>query len=115
MIAKKAPCTGDIQPFLRIACSDCAFFVIIAPRHPVVGHQTRGSSMRIRLLPLLLSGIVVAGLTVSGCVAPGVAPGVAQTASAEEGFNDPYEDTNRGTFGFNKAVDDAILVPVAKI
>jgi len=41
-------------------------------------------------------------------------PVPAQTASAEEGFNDPYEDTNRGVFGFNKAVDDAVLVPVAK-
>lgn len=70
--------------------------------------------MRVRLLPLLLSGIVAAGLAVSGCVAPGGAPGAAQTASAEEGFNDPYEDTNRGIFGFNKAVDDAVLVPVAK-
>jgi phospholipid-binding lipoprotein MlaA len=70
--------------------------------------------MRVRRLPLLLSGIVAAGLAVSGCAAPGAAPGTAQTASAEEGFNDPYEDTNRGIFGFNKAVDDAVLVPVAK-
>src|SRR6266480_2131473 len=105
---------GPIQLFLRIACSDCAFFVIIAPRHSLVGHQTRGSSMPVRRLPLLFSGIVAAGLAVSGCVAPGTAPGAAQTASAEEGFNDPYEDTNRGIFGFNKAVDDAVLVPVAK-
>jgi phospholipid-binding lipoprotein MlaA len=70
--------------------------------------------MRVRRLPLLLSGIVAAGLAVSGCAAPGVAPGTAQTASAEEGFNDPFEDTNRGIFDFNKAVDDAVLVPVAK-
>jgi len=70
--------------------------------------------MRVRRLPLLLTGILVAGLAVSGCAAPGAAPGTAQTASAEEGFNDPFEDTNRGVFGFNKAVDDAVLVPVAK-
>ncbi len=73
--------------------------------------------MRIRHLPLILSGLVAAGLAVSGCAAPsapGGAPGSSQTASAEEGFNDPFEDTNRGIFGFNKAVDDAVLVPVAK-
>jgi phospholipid-binding lipoprotein MlaA len=70
--------------------------------------------MRVCRLPLLLSGLVAAGLAVSGCVAPGTAPGTVQTASAEEGFNDPYEDTNRGIFGFNKAVDDAVLIPVAK-
>jgi phospholipid-binding lipoprotein MlaA len=69
--------------------------------------------MRVRRLPLMLAGLFAAGLAVSGCVAPG-APGAAQTASAEEGFNDPFEDTNRGIFGFNKAVDDNVLVPVAK-
>jgi phospholipid-binding lipoprotein MlaA len=69
--------------------------------------------MRVRHLPLILPGLVAAGLLVSGCAAPGT-PGTAQTASAEEGFNDPFEDTNRGVFGFNKAVDDAVLVPVAK-
>src|SRR6266853_3990743 len=69
--------------------------------------------MRVRRLPLILAGVVAAGLAVSGCVAPG-APGAAQTASAEAGFNDPFEDTNRGVFNFNHAVDDAVLVPVAK-
>jgi phospholipid-binding lipoprotein MlaA len=69
--------------------------------------------MRVRHLPLILPALVAAGLLVSGCAAPGT-PGTAQTASAEEGFNDPFEDTNRGVFGFNKAVDDAVLVPVAK-
>jgi len=80
-------------------------------------YQNRGSLMRVRHLPLILSGLVAAGLAVSGCAAPGAsgpAPGTAQTASAEEGFNDPFEDTNRGIFGFNKAVDDAVLVPTAK-
>jgi phospholipid-binding lipoprotein MlaA len=73
--------------------------------------------MRVSHLPLILSGLVAAGLAVSGCAAPGAsggAPGIAQTASAEEGFNDPFEDTNRGVFGFNKAVDDTVLVPVSK-
>ncbi len=73
--------------------------------------------MRVRHLPLILSGLVAAGLAVSGCAAPGApgtAPSTVQAASAEEGFNDPFEDANRGIFGFNKAVDDAVLVPVAK-
>src|SRR5216684_1469313 len=65
-----------------------------------------------RPFPLILSGLVAAGLAVSGCVAPG-APGAAQTAAADD-FNDPYEDTNRGIFGFNKTVDENVLVPVAK-
>jgi phospholipid-binding lipoprotein MlaA len=66
--------------------------------------------MRVRRMPLLFSGLLAAGLAVSGCVAPG-APG-AQSANAE--FNDPYEDTNRQVFGFNQAVDENVLVPVAK-
>src|SRR5712691_7316786 len=102
-----------MQVMRRIACRDCALFVIIRPRHRVVGHQPRGSLMRVRRLPLILSGLIAAGLAVSGCVAPG-APGAAQTASAAEDFNDPYEDTNRGIFGFNKAVDETVLVPAAK-
>jgi phospholipid-binding lipoprotein MlaA len=108
---------GDAGGPQRIACRRCAFFVIIAPRHRPARYHNRGSLMRVRHLPLILSGLVAAGLAVSGCAAPGAsggAPGTTQTASAEEGFNDPFEDTNRGTFGFNKAVDDAVLVPVAK-
>ena len=71
--------------------------------------------MRVCRLPLILSGIVAAGLAISGCVAPGPSgPPGAQSASAADDFNDPYEDTNRGIFGFNKAVDESILVPVAK-
>jgi phospholipid-binding lipoprotein MlaA len=97
-----------VQVTRRIACRDCAFFVIIAPRHRVVGHQPRGSLMRVRRLPLILAGL----LAVSGCAAPG-APG-AQSASAADDFNDPYEETNRGIFGFNQAVDENVLVPVAK-
>lgn len=67
--------------------------------------------MRLPRLPLALSSLFAAGLAVSGCAAPG-SPGTAATADA--GFNDPLEDTNRGTFGFNQAVDRAVLVPVAK-
>lgn len=54
--------------------------------------------------------IVAAALAVSGCAGPG-AP---QTVSAEENFNDPFEETNRAIFGFNQAVDHAVLIPVAK-
>jgi phospholipid-binding lipoprotein MlaA len=66
---------------------------------------------------LILFSLVAVGLAVSGCAAPGVqgtAPGTAPAASAADDFNDPFEDTNRGIFGFNRAVDDAVLVPVAK-
>jgi len=72
--------------------------------------------MRVRRLPLILIGLLVAGLAVSGCAAPGASsdPGAAQSASAADDFNDPYEETNRGVFGFNQAVDEAVLVPVAK-
>jgi phospholipid-binding lipoprotein MlaA len=69
--------------------------------------------MRVRRLPLILSGLLAAGLAVSGCAAPG-APGSAQTAGAADDFNDPFEDTNRGIFNFNQAVDENVLVPVAK-
>lgn len=69
--------------------------------------------MRVRPLSLILSGVVAAGFAVSGCVAP-APPGAPQVASSEESFNDPFEDTNRGIFGFNKAVDDNVLVPAAK-
>jgi phospholipid-binding lipoprotein MlaA len=68
--------------------------------------------MHFRRLPLILSGIVAAGLAVSGCAAPH-APGAPETAGAVES-NDPLEDTNRGIFSFNQAVDHAVLVPVAK-
>ncbi len=69
--------------------------------------------MRVRRLPLILASLVAAGLAVSGCVAPGPFA-MAQAASAEDEFNDPFEDANRGIFGFNHAIDDAVLVPVAK-
>lgn len=65
---------------------------------------------------LILPAAAVA-LFLAGCTAPNAgpgAPGAAQTAAAEENFNDPFEETNRAVFGFNQAVDNAVLVPVAK-
>lgn len=72
--------------------------------------------MRVRRLPLILFGLLAAGLAVSGCAAPGAssAPGEAQGASAADDFNDPFEEANRGIFGFNQAVDASVFVPVAK-
>src|SRR5207244_11213911 len=63
-------------------------------------------------LPLILAGLLVAGFTVSGCVAVGP-PGAVQTAAAEN-FNDPIEDTNRAIFGFNQTIDRNVLVPAAE-
>jgi phospholipid-binding lipoprotein MlaA len=65
------------------------------------------------MLPFVLAAI--AGL--SGCAAPNAgqtAPGSAQAAAAAENFNDPFEETNRAIFGFNQAVDHAVLIPVSK-
>ena len=58
--------------------------------------------------PLILSALLATGLALSGCVAPR-AP-----ASGDEGFADPYEDTNRSIFAFNQEVDRNVLVPVAE-
>ncbi|HVC55131.1 MAG TPA: VacJ family lipoprotein [Stellaceae bacterium] len=69
--------------------------------------------MRVPRLPLVLPVLLAAGFAISGCAAP-AAPGTAQAAAAEEGFNDPLEDTNRAIFSFNQGVDRAIIVPVAK-
>lgn len=69
--------------------------------------------MHVRRLPLILPGLLGAGLAISGCAAPS-APGAAPAGAAEESFNDPFEDTNRAIFGFNQAVDRTVLVPVAK-
>src|SRR5437763_16480377 len=79
-----------------------------APPSPGVRHQRRGSSMPVSRSPLILSGLLAIALALSGCVAPRAgAPG-------DEAFNDPFEDTNRGTFAFNQEVDRNVLVPVAK-
>lgn len=70
--------------------------------------------MRLCRLPLALPGLVAVGLAVAGCAAQST-PGSAQTAAAsDEGFNDPFENTNRSIFGFNQAVDAGVLVPAAK-
>lgn len=64
--------------------------------------------MRARRLPLILPGLLAAVLALVGCTAPAV-----QTAGADD-FNDPLEETNRAIFGFNQAVDHAVLIPAAK-
>ena len=58
--------------------------------------------------PLILSGFFAIGLALSGCMAPATAP------PGDEGFNDPWEDTNRQVFSFNQSVDRNVLVPVAE-
>jgi phospholipid-binding lipoprotein MlaA len=63
---------------------------------------------------LVLLGPLVVGLAVSGCAAPGGPSGSTPSATADAGFNDPFENTNRAIFGFNQSVDRAVLVPVAK-
>jgi phospholipid-binding lipoprotein MlaA len=69
--------------------------------------------MRHCRLPLTLPGLFAAALAIAGCAGQNP-PGAGQTASADEGFNDPFENTNRSIFGFNQAVDSAVLVPAAK-
>ncbi|HLY46178.1 MAG TPA: VacJ family lipoprotein [Stellaceae bacterium] len=69
--------------------------------------------MPVSRLTLVLPGLLVAGLAISGCAAP-AASGGPQTAQASEGFIDPYEDTNRSIFEFNQGVDRNVLVPVSK-
>lgn len=67
--------------------------------------------MRVRRSRSIVPAVIVAAaLAVSGCAVPSTP----QTASAEENFNDPFEETNRAIFGFNQAVDHAVLIPVAK-
>jgi len=66
--------------------------------------------MRHRRLISIACWLVGAAIALSGCAAPRPA----QTAAVENGFNDPFEDVNRGVYNFNKAVDDAVLVPAAK-
>ena len=62
--------------------------------------------MRVCRLPLVLSSLVAVGLAVTGCGAP-------QAAGATDDFNDPFEETNRGIFGFNRAIDQSVILPVA--
>jgi phospholipid-binding lipoprotein MlaA len=65
--------------------------------------------MRARRLPLILPGLLAAVLAIGGCTAPTAV----QTAGVDD-FNDPLEETNRAIFGFNQAVDHAVLIPAAK-
>ena len=67
--------------------------------------------MRARHLRLILPAAVAVALGLSGCAAPRP---VAQTAAADEEFNDPYEETNRSVFYFNQNVDRNVLIPTAK-
>ena len=68
--------------------------------------------MRVRRLPVIRGGVLLATLALAGCVAPGAnAP---QQAAIDSGPNDPWENTNRSIFGFNQKVDENVLVPVAE-
>jgi phospholipid-binding lipoprotein MlaA len=64
--------------------------------------------MSLRRSPLFVSGLMVLGLALSGCAAPG------PSAGGGESFNDPLEDTNRAIFDVNQAIDRNVLLPVAK-
>ena len=55
--------------------------------------------------------LLVLAVILPGCATQANAP---QSATAEEDFNDPFEDTNRKIFDFNQVVDRNVLVPVAK-
>ncbi len=77
--------------------------------------------MRACHLRLTLTAAFAAALAVAGCAVPG-APGASlgaslgatQSAALDDSFNDPLEETNRAIFAFNQAVDQAVLIPVAK-
>lgn len=69
--------------------------------------------MHLRRSSLAVLLVMAAGLILSGCAAP-AAGGKAAGATAANGFNDPFENTNREIFAFNQGVDRTILVPVAK-
>jgi phospholipid-binding lipoprotein MlaA len=64
---------------------------------------------------LALPGFVLAAsLAITGLI--GARPAAAQPGTppvADEGTNDPLEDTNRAIFNFNQGLDRAVLVPVA--
>jgi phospholipid-binding lipoprotein MlaA len=55
--------------------------------------------------------LLVLAVILPGCAMQANAP---ESATAEEEFNDPFEDTNRKIFDFNQVVDRNVLVPVAK-
>lgn len=68
--------------------------------------------MRRCRLSLLLSALLAACLGIAGCAAPGSAG--AQSPAGGEGFNDPYEETNRAIFRFNQGFDRTVMLPAAK-
>jgi phospholipid-binding lipoprotein MlaA len=55
--------------------------------------------------------LLVLAVILPGCATQANAP---ESATVEEDFNDPFEDTNRKIFDFNQVVDRNVLVPVAK-
>src|ERR1044071_3196818 len=91
----------------RIACRDCAFFVIISHRYRLRDLQLR-LAMLLRRLPLFISGLFALGLAVSGCAAPG--PAVA----GAEVFNAPLEHTTRTISGVTQEIDKAVPLPAEK-
>lgn len=70
--------------------------------------------MRARRSSLILSGFLAAVLAAAASNVSAAPPPGAVLAAGAEDFNDPLEETNRAIFGFNQAVDKAVLVPAAK-
>lgn len=62
----------------------------------------------------LLAAIALVVLLQAGCASapPAAAPGPAKAAAPSKA--DPWEAMNRKVFAFNDAVDEAVLIPVAK-
>ena len=69
--------------------------------------------MRFCRSPLMLFALLAAGISITGCSAPGVA-GDPAPVIADQGNNDPFEDTNRAVFHFNEELGHAVLIPAAK-
>jgi phospholipid-binding lipoprotein MlaA len=68
--------------------------------------------MHLRAPCLVFSNLLLMlAVILPGCATRANAP---QETTAEEEFNDPFEDTNRKIFEFNQVVDRNVLVPVAK-
>ena len=64
-----------------------------------------------RTVPVWLAMAAIVTLA-AGCASKPESDPVAQQAAAEE--NDPWEETNRGIFSFNRGVDDTVAKPVAR-
>lgn len=63
-----------------------------------------------RIAALLLG----ASLTLPGCATTGAPTAQAQARRAAVIGPDPFEALNRSIFGFNEAVDDAVVAPIAR-